>query len=811
MDTKKKYKILIVDDSRFNRLVMTSMLAKDYFLEEACDGKQAMWILQDHAEEFSLILLDIVMPNMDGFEFLKALKECGWLSFIPVIMISSEYTPENIERAYSLGASELIQRPYDEQIIRHRIDNTIALSGKQRALSSALVNEIVEENENSTAMVSVLSHIVETRNGESGAHVRNIRYITEMLLNEITKRSDQYSFSAKVMLQIVNASALHDIGKMSVPEEILNKPGKLTDEEFQIIKGHAMAGANMVEPLLHNENVSPIIRMTYEICRWHHERYDGRGYPDGLKGDDIPIAVQAVSVADVYDALTSERCYKPAYTPEQAVQMIRDGQCGAFNPLLLDCLSVILDRRKDSPDFPADMSGDNVDSKELLVTDILTHSHENGLPFSDKIMQTVRRERLRAKFFFNGSCPAFYYTVSPPALHLNKAGREFYRVDKSTSIPKKELTSYEGYDHRMIELLRTKLAEATNERPFVKAELLLGLHGEPPQRYQCVMQTIWDSPDAQHYAEVAGKLIPLEGETSMVSPDDVMEEFLTSGSVLTGMGTYYLICALKFMVYNVRLVDPSDNSIVEIDSSGMISKSGQCCYKIWKQDQRCVNCTSMKCLAFQKEFSKIVFFDNEVFHVISQYVKVDGTPLVLEMLTRITDDALLDQGGKKLPSKSISDLRSKVYLDPITHVYNRRYYDAKAQTPGNICALAIINVDHFKDINSLYGRTVGDKVLLSIAEAIGREKRTLDTLVRYDGDEFVMMFASISPDTFEAKLEKICGDISALSIDGMEEGQHISVSIGGAVGPDVPAALMKKADEMLRKAKNNRGTVEVWD
>ena len=803
MDTKKKYKILIVDDSRFNRLVMTSMLAKDYFLEEACDGKQAMRILQDHAEEFSLILLDIVMPNMDGFEFLKALKECGWLSFIPVIMISSEYTPENIERAYSLGASELIQRPYDEQIIRHRIDNTIALSGKQRALSSALVNEIVEENENSTAMVSILSHIVETRNGESGAHVRNIRYITEILLNEITKRSDQYSFSAKVMLQIVNASALHDIGKMSVPEEILNKPGKLTDEEFQIIKGHAMAGANMVEPLLHNENVSPIIRMTYEICRWHHERYDGRGYPDGLKGDDIPIAVQAVSVADVYDALTSERCYKPAYTPEQAVQMIRDGQCGAFNPLLLDCLSVILDRRKDSPDFPADISGDNVDSKELLVTDILTHSHENGLPFSDKIMQTVRRERLRAKFFFNGSCPAFYYTVSPPALHLNKAGREFYRVDKSTSIPKKELTSYEGYDHRMIELLRTKLAEATNERPFVKAELLLGLHGEPPQRYQCVMQTIWDSPDAQHYAEVAGKLIPLEGETSMVSPDDVMEEFLTSGSALTGMGTYYLICALKFMVYNVRLVDPSDNS--------MISKSGQCCYKIWKQDQRCANCTSMKCLAFQKEFSKIVFFDNEVFHVISQYVKVDGTPLVLEMLTRITDDALLDQGGKKLPSKSISDLRSKVYLDPITHVYNRRYYDAKAQTPGNICALAIINVDHFKDINSLYGRTVGDKVLLSIAEAIGREKRTLDTLVRYDGDEFVMMFASISPDTFEAKLEKICGDISALSIDGMEEGQHISVSIGGAVGPDVPAALMKKADEMLRKAKNNRGTVEVWD
>lgn len=810
LETKKKYKILIVDDSRFNRLVMTSMLAKDYLLEEASDGKEAVGILQDRAEEFSLVLLDIVMPNMDGFEFLKVMKECGWLDFLPVIMISSEYTPENIEMSYHLGASELIQRPYDERVVCHRIANAIALSSKQRELSNALVDEVIKENESSAAMVSILSHIVETRNGESGAHVQNIRYITGILLEKLMDITDRYSLPKEEQFQIITASSLHDIGKMSVPEEILNKPGKLTDEEFQIIKGHAMAGANMVEPLLHKENANPLIKMTYEICRWHHERYDGRGYPDGLKGDEIPIAAQVVSLADVYDALTSERCYKAAYPPEQAVQMIVDGQCGVFNPLLLDCLSGVLNRLKDPSFTSKDVIGEGATSNQLLVADILTHSREKGLFSSDKIMQTLKHERLRSKFFFNESCPAFYYSVFPPVLHLNKAARELFKVEEAIIGPDKELDSYEGYSLRLVERLRAKLKTATNEHPLVKEELVLSLHGEPPQRYQCVMQTIWDSADIQQYTEVAGRLIPLDGEAGAVSVADVMEEFSASGNAITGKGAYYLISALKFMVYNVRLVDPSDRMVVELDSSGKLSKSGYYCHKIWKQDQRCANCTSLKCLKFQKKFSKIVFFDSEVFYVASQYVKIDGVPLVLEMLTRITDDALIDGNGKRLSSSSISDLNNKLYLDSLTNVYNRRYYNAKIQEMRNICALAIINVDHFKGINNTYGRVVGDDVLIRVAKAIGEEIRTPDTLMRYDGDEFVVVFESIAVDTFETKLKKICRNISDLSIEGIEEGRHITVSIGGATGPDIPAVLMKKADEMLHKAKENTGMVEIW-
>lgn len=661
LEMKKKYKILIVDDSRFNRLVLTSMLAKDYFLEEACDGKEGVQILQDHAEEFSLVLLDIVMPNMNGFEFLNVMKECGWLDFLPVIMVSSEYTPENIERSYNLGASDLIRRPYDERVICHRIANTIALFSKQRALSNALVDEVIKENKNSAAMVSILSHIVETRNGESGVHVQNIRHITGMLLEELMKRTDRYPLSKAETLQIITAASLHDIGKMSVPEEILNKPGKLTDEEFLIMKGHTLSGAHMVETLLRKEDANPLIRLTYEICRWHHERYDGRGYPDGLEGEEIPIAAQVVSIADVYDALTSERCYKPAYSPEQAMNMIREGQCGTFNPLLLECLSAILDSLKDLSAFSAERTSNGADSEQLLVADVLAHSRENGMFSSDKIMQTLRHERLRAKFFFNGSRPAFYYTVFPPVLHLNKAARELYHVEEPVINGENDLASYEGYDSHNAEILRGKLAEATNEHPLINTEILISMRGEPSRRYQCVMQTIWDSPDDSHYAEVVGRLTPLEGEAVAVSSDHVEEEFFAFGNMLTGRRAYYMIGALKFVMYNVRLVDPSDSSVVEIDRNGRISKSGQHCYEIWKQEAQCENCTSVNCMSFQKDFSKIVFFENEVFHVISRYVTVDGTPLVLEMLTRITDDTLFDEDGRRLSGRSVSDMRDKLY------------------------------------------------------------------------------------------------------------------------------------------------------
>ena len=811
LKAKKEHKILVVDDSRFNRAVITSMLEKDYFLEEACNGKEALLILEDHAEEFALVLTDLVMPNMDGFDLLKAMKERGWLDFLPVIMISSDYTDDNINTAYSLGASELIQRPFNERVICHRIDDIIDLSGRQQELSNALVNEMIQENETNSAMISILSHIVETRNGESGSHVRNIRTITRMLLEELTKVSDRYAFSSEEKRLICTASSLHDIGKMTVPEEILNKPGRFTEEEFQIMKGHAMAGANMVDALRRGENTNALMQLTYEICRWHHERYDGKGYPDGLKGEEIPITAQIVSVADVYDALVSERCYKPSHTPEEAFQMILDGQCGTFNPLLMTCLSNIFDELKGALTVSGSAQSESGgDSAQELVEEAVAHLHEHGVAATESIAQELNRERLRFKFFFNGAYPGFYYTVSPAILYYNRAAMKLFGIEDPVVVMDTEQTPYEKYDRGAADRLRRKLSTATNAHPLIRENISLDLPGEEPRPYRCELQTVWDSPHAGRYTEVMGRLIPLDGELPALPDAGERGQLPAVGSEMTGRQVCDLIKAIKFMVYNVRLVDPTDNSVLEIDGSGRLVKTGQPCYRFWKQEKRCANCSSMRCLAFRKEFSKIVLLDGEVFHVISRYIKVDGKPLVLETLVRITEDTLLDGNGETLPVGSLFDMHSQLYLDPVTCVYNRRYYDTETRNGEKIYALAVLNVDHFQDITDTYGRKAGDNLLMRVAQTIHVGIREPDTLIHYCGSEFVMLFASIHPDALEARLNKICGDISALSINGTENGPYITASIGGAMGPDAPDTLLKKADEMLLKARLNRGRVELW-
>lgn len=336
---QNKSQILLVDDSAMNRMMLTEILRDSYHVLEAENGRECMEKLQAEAGNIALVLLDINMPVMDGFEVLKAMNANHTIEDIPVIMISSEDSDATIRRSYELGASDYVNRPFDARIVYRRVTNTIKLYAKQRRLVQ-MVSEQIRARENNTDMlVGVLSHIVEFRNGESGAHVRHIRIITELLLRRLLE-SSRSSITAEQQDMIPLASALHDIGKIGIDEKILNKPGRLTPEEFEVMKTHSMLGAQMLHDL-DNFAEQPLLQTAYEIARWHHERWDGRGYPDGLKGDEIPISAQLVSLADVYDALTSERCYKKAFSHEKAVQMILNGECGAFNPLLLQCLTDI--------------------------------------------------------------------------------------------------------------------------------------------------------------------------------------------------------------------------------------------------------------------------------------------------------------------------------------------------------------------------------------------------------------------------------------------------------------------------------------
>ena len=335
---QNKSQILLVDDSAMSRMILKEILSGDYSILEAENGQECLEKMQAEAGNIALVLLDINMPVMDGFEVLKAMNVNHTIEDIPVIMISSDDSDAAIRRSYELGASDYVTRPFDARIVYRRVTNTVKLYAKQRRLVQMVSDQIRARENNTDMLVGVLSHIVEFRNGESGAHVRHIRIITELLLHRLLEISNQYPITAEQQDNIPLASALHDIGKIGIDEKILNKPGKLTPEEFEVVKTHSMLGAEMLHQL-ENFNEQPLLQTAYEITRWHHERWDGRGYPDGLKGDEIPISAQLVALADVYDALTSERCYKKAFSHEKAVQMILNGECGAFNPLLLQCLT----------------------------------------------------------------------------------------------------------------------------------------------------------------------------------------------------------------------------------------------------------------------------------------------------------------------------------------------------------------------------------------------------------------------------------------------------------------------------------------
>ena len=342
---KLKQQILIVDDSEINREILKEILKEDYRILEAANGEECLEQLERSGTGISLVLLDIVMPEMDGFEVLAAMNQNHWIEDIPVIMISSEDSDSYIRRAYEMGVSDYISRPFDAKIVYQRVLNMIKLYAKQRRLIHLVTRQIYEKERNNRMMIGILSQIVEFRNGESGLHVIHINLITQLLLEQLVKKTGKYQLSWEDRLLIATASALHDIGKIGIDEKILNKPGKLTKEEFEIMKTHTLIGAQMLDNLDMYRN-EKLLKLAHEICRWHHERYDGKGYPDGLVGEEIPISAQVVSLADVYDALVSERVYKKAFSHEKALEMIQNGECGTFNPLLLRCMTEAQDKLK---------------------------------------------------------------------------------------------------------------------------------------------------------------------------------------------------------------------------------------------------------------------------------------------------------------------------------------------------------------------------------------------------------------------------------------------------------------------------------
>lgn len=328
--------ILIVDDIGINRAILCSLFEQDFCLLEAENGEHAVALARKYHERIAIILLDLNMPVKDGYQVLTELKDDVLLSELPVIIITAEDSTENEVKAFDLGASDIIMKPFEPHVVKRRVQNVIELNHRKLYQEQIIEEQAAKLRESNTVMVDALSSIIEYRSLETGQHIQRIRLFTRTLLQEVSGPCTDIDLNAKTIDIIASASSMHDIGKIAIPDSILNKPGRLTAEEFEVMKTHTTKGCDMLKTLKRVGD-EEYLQYAYNICRYHHERWDGKGYPDQLKDREIPVCAQVVGIADCYDALTMDRVYRKALPEEQAFYMILNGECGTFSPQLLEC------------------------------------------------------------------------------------------------------------------------------------------------------------------------------------------------------------------------------------------------------------------------------------------------------------------------------------------------------------------------------------------------------------------------------------------------------------------------------------------
>ena len=491
----KRQKILIVDDSEFNRDMLKEILRETYNYLEAENGNQAIQIMGENPG-IDLMLLDINMPQMNGFEVLKWMNQSRCIDETPVIMISSEDAVDTMRKAYELGITDYITRPFDSVIVKKRVQNTLGLYMNQKHLINVVYDQVYEKEENNNIMIRIMSNILGSRNSESREHILHIKTATEMMLRQLVKVTDAYPLTEADIALITTASSLHDIGKIRIPEEILNKPGRLTDEEFQIMKTHSEIGAAIIKDMDFPQD-HPLVHTAWEICRWHHERWDGKGYPDGLKGEEIPISAQVVSIVDVYDALTSERCYKKAFDHDTAIQMILDGQCGQFNPILLMCLkelslqlSKMIDKEMDDISYYHEV--------QRLSNEILS---DRSLPNHNYSQNVVRVMKEKLDFFKSnsGMNSIEYNTISGQLTILN--GKQQILCQRNN--PNFNLFKEFGVNEEDVQCIRVLLHQTSVQNKEISATIKATVENNS-QMYRMKLHTLWSPLKKDGYIGVVG-------------------------------------------------------------------------------------------------------------------------------------------------------------------------------------------------------------------------------------------------------------------------------------------------------------------
>ena len=782
----EKQKILIADDSEMNRAMLKEILGSGYDYLEAGNGAEAVELMRSYTD-IALLLLDIVMPVMDGFDVLRVMNCYSWQEEIPVIMISAEENSAVIERAYDMGVTDYIRRPFERFMVLRRVQNVLMLYTKQKRLTRLVSDQVYEKEHNSVLMIAILSHVVEFRNSESGQHVLHIRTLTDLLLRQLVRRTDRYQLGEREISLISIASALHDIGKITIPEEILNKPGRLTAEEFAIVKTHTTAGAELLKDMGIGQD-EPLIRVAYAICRWHHERWDGSGYPDRLKGDEIPIAAQVVALADVYDALTSERCYKPPYDHETALRMILNGECGVFNPLLMECL------RESSGLLKEELHRSEWDRGFRQETHRLSEEilHREALPQEDRSQRLLDMARRRADFYA-GQCGGiqFEYNLLNGMVRVTDPSAEVFGQAQMREFDNGQGLTFLCLKDR--QKLLAALQAATPEKP--EAEFRVQVQVGAVQRWhRLVLHTLWSNHSTTHCVTALGQLTDIHEQCEQENEAAVQAAQPSRVPVMT------LMQQMKDIFDVVRLVDPEHTRELELKQDGTLVEQENHCYAVWKKDGRCENCISAKVYARKTALNKIEFREDAAYFVLARYVEVNGRPCVLELVSKLAEGRWVDVGGRRLMLDNGEALDRGVCVDPLTGTYSRWYFEKFLAQGEQVDGVIVIDLDHFKSVNDTFGHLVGDKALQATAAAVQSCLKDTSVLVRYGGDEFVLLLPHTTQQEVDAAVQEIRQAISGAQVPSHPE-IKFSASVGGVYGVHPLTDAIRAADKAMYQEK----------
>lgn len=776
--------ILIIEDSMENHTFLQEALNTQYTLISV-NYKEADQYLAKTQLDLSLIILDINTPLKNSENILNAIKYHP-LHLIPIVVISSNHLLEHLDEFYEQGVVDHIFLPCHKTIIQKKIFYFIQ-TYRQQLKYQTINSQYNCEHQ----LIHVLNKISELRNIDSKEHVKRIGVIVGWLLNVIKHKPLGQHLNDQDIDAIIKASSLHDIGKILIEDHILNKPERLTEQEFNIIKTHAILGANMIEDL----NVDDLLmKRAYEICRWHHERYDGKGYPDGLVGDDIPLSAQIVSIADVYDALISARCYKTNYSHQQTMEMIISGQCGKFNPVLIECLLEI------EPLLENEQI--NLDNEESML-----RTAPSNIQYTPLILNRLNEEdthQQKLDFYIQHTTNlSFSYSYQQDRITLNSRDAKRLNTMEVIFSP----LEHHLINHRGKNQWQNLLNIAKNTSIMQPEFEFEGILCIDKQLKSChiVCRTIWlDLP--------IPKLIGIEGmidlEVEISSHDEAKLIYVSEEDEYGHVQKMSIIEAKRFkdalskIFHRVRYINTHLQKELVIDDSFQ----PKYCHTNCNQLIECENCIVTQAMNRQAKLTKFEFLKNEIDYVITQYVEIDGYPYVLELVSIAKDNLIFEQQGNQNFVKSIQELQQKLYLDGLTGAFNRHYLEDEMYDQNKITAIAMVDLDNFKQINDTYGHGAGDLSLKVITGIIMDNIRKHDAIIRYGGDEFIIMFNGITECVIEERLNIIRKEIQSSKFEDYP-GLVLTCSIGCACQQGSLHDLLNLADDMLYKAKQERNKV----